>query len=569
VDAPPIQVLLIEDSATATLHVRELFAGLPNAPFALLSANNLSAGLELLNAGGMDVILLDLLLPESQGLDTVLRVRDQAPSVPIVVLTGVDDEVLAIKAVQAGAQDYLVKGQVDGNALRRSLLYAIERTRRHQAEAGLQAAQEEFRITEGQLQERIRRQNRELLATTEQLRHKNAELERHSRQVQEASRLKTQFLANMSHELRTPLNSIIGFAELMHDGRVGPVSTEHKEYLGDVLTSGRHLLDLINDALDLAKIEAGKMELRPEPVDLAKLAAEIRDMLRTLAAAKRITVDTRIDTGLDRVVLDPAKLKQVLYNYLANALKFTPEEGLVVIRAGPEDADTLRLEVEDSGIGIRAEDAGRLFVEFQQIDDSTAKKYPGSGLGLALTKRIVESQGGRVGVRSTPGQGSVFFAVLPRVVPAVPWQSTPALLVVEDDPEERAWLGDILTRAGYAVTTAATGADALVQCRLRAFDAITLDLLLPDMTGIELLRRIRSLTAQEKVPVIVLSGVAEKEVADGLRIHDFLVKPIDAGELLASVQRAGVPPNGIKGTEEERGEREERGNRNRSIAKGK
>src|SRR5205807_362320 len=200
-----------------------------------------------------------------------------------------------------------------------------------------------------------------------------------------------------------------------HGGKVGPVSDPHKEYLGDILTSSRHLLQLINDVLDLARVEAGRIEFHPEAVDLAKLVGEVRDGLRTLAATKRIQVKTQIDPGLTGVTADPAKLKQLLYNYLSNALKFTPEGGQVTLRAGPEAADTYRIEVEDTGIGIRPEDLGRLFVEFQQLDAGAAKKYQGTGLGLALTKRIVEAQGGQVGVRSAPGTGSIFFAVLPRV----------------------------------------------------------------------------------------------------------------------------------------------------------
>src|SRR5207237_1290138 len=252
-------------------------------------------------------------------------------------------------------------------------------------------------------------------ALEEELRRKNEELAEQYRRVQEANRLKSEFVANMSHDLRSPLNGIIGFAELMHGGKVGPVSDPHKEYLGDILTSSRHLLQLINDVLDLARVEAGRMEFHPEPVDLAKLVGEVRDGLRTLAAAKRIQVKTQIDPGLTGVTADPAKLKQLLYNYLSNALKFTPEGGQVTRRARPEAADTYRLEVEDTGIGIRPEDLGRLFVEFQQLDAGAAKKYQGTGLGLALTKRIVEAQGGQVGVRSAPGTGSIFFAVLPRV----------------------------------------------------------------------------------------------------------------------------------------------------------
>ena len=264
-------------------------------------------------------------------------------------------------------------------------------------------------ITERQKLEEIRRKSQE---HEEQARRN--ELEAQNKRMQEANRLKSEFVANMSHELRTPLNSIIGFAELMHHGKVGPVSPEHREYLGDILTSARHLLQLINDVLDLAKVESGKIELRPEPLDLAKVVGEVKDILRGLAAEKRMRVDLDIDPAVGVVVLDPAKLKQVLYNYLSNAIKFTPDNGRVVVRITPEAPDALRIEVEDNGIGVGAEDLHRLFIEFQQLDAGVAKRYAGTGLGLALTKRIVEAQGGSVGVRSTPGQGSTFFAVLPR-----------------------------------------------------------------------------------------------------------------------------------------------------------
>ncbi|HET8647170.1 MAG TPA: ATP-binding protein, partial [Vicinamibacteria bacterium] len=226
--------------------------------------------------------------------------------------------------------------------------------------------------------------------------------------LQEATRLKSEFLANMSHELRTPLNAIIGFAELMYDGKVGPLLPDQKEFLGDILTSSRHLLQLINDVLDLSKVEAGKMEFRPQRIDVARLVHEVRAILRSLSAARHITKEAHVDPALGEVVLDPGRLKQVLYNFLSNAIKFTPEGGRVHIRVVPEGAHHLRLEVEDTGIGIGDEQKERLFVEFQQLDGGTGKRYAGTGLGLALTRRIVEAQGGHVGVRSQPGKGSVF-----------------------------------------------------------------------------------------------------------------------------------------------------------------
>jgi PAS domain S-box-containing protein len=236
--------------------------------------------------------------------------------------------------------------------------------------------------------------------------------------MQEANRLKSEFLANMSHELRTPLNAIIGFTELMHKGKVGPVSPEHHEYLGDILTSSRHLLQLINDVLDLAKVESGKMEFRPEAADLTNILSEVRDVLRGLAVSKRVRIDTRVEPEVAAVFIDTARVKQILYNYLSNAIKFSSAEANVTVRIVAEGASHFRIEVEDAGVGISPDNIDKLFVEFQQLDASTAKRYQGTGLGLALTKRIVEAQGGRVGVKSALGQGSTFSAVLPRVMVA-------------------------------------------------------------------------------------------------------------------------------------------------------
>jgi signal transduction histidine kinase len=240
------------------------------------------------------------------------------------------------------------------------------------------------------------------------------DLDTEKRSAQEANRMKSEFLANMSHELRTPLNAIMGFTKLMVHGKVGPVSGQQQEFLSDILKSSDHLLQLINDVLDLAKVEAGKMEFHPEPIDLPQLVGEVRDILRAVAAGKQIRIETAIDSTCIDLELDPGKLKQVLYNYLSNALKFTPDNGRVYIRVRPEGLESFRVEVEDTGIGIRPEDVRNLFTEFRQLDSSASKKYQGTGLGLALTRRIVEAQGGRVGVDSLLGKGSTFLVVLPR-----------------------------------------------------------------------------------------------------------------------------------------------------------
>jgi protein-histidine pros-kinase len=250
----------------------------------------------------------------------------------------------------------------------------------------------------------------------EELRRNAAAEAEGRRRAEEQNRLKSEFLANMSHELRTPLNSIVGFAELIHDGKVGPINAEQREYLGDVLSAARHLAQLINDVLDLSKVEAGRLDFVSEPVDLVALVHEVCDAARLLAAARRLEID--VEPAARHVRGDAGRLRQVLWNYLSNALKFTADGGLVRVRVVLDGAERIRLEVEDDGIGIAAADQARLFRVFQQLDAGAGKRHAGTGLGLALTRRLVEAMGGRVGVDSAPGRGSRFFATLPREMPA-------------------------------------------------------------------------------------------------------------------------------------------------------
>jgi signal transduction histidine kinase len=239
------------------------------------------------------------------------------------------------------------------------------------------------------------------------------ERKRFEQSLQEANRMKSEFLANMSHELRTPLNGIIGFTEFLIDEKPGPLGPKQKEYLSDVLNSARHLLQLINDVLDLAKVEAGKMELHPEIFPVHKAVEEVAAVIKAIALKKHIAVGIEIGAGLDAVTLDQHKFKQVLYNLLSNAVKFSDEGGAVDICARRPDTRRLEVQVRDTGIGIKAEDINRLFTEFEQLDSGTARRFEGTGLGLALTKKIIEFQGGRISVESELGKGSVFTVVLP------------------------------------------------------------------------------------------------------------------------------------------------------------
>jgi len=247
-----------------------------------------------------------------------------------------------------------------------------------------------------------------------ELREKTDLLESQNAEILRATQLKSEFLANMSHELRTPLNSITGFSEVLIDGIPGPVNEEQRDYLGEILEGSRHLLHLINDVLDLSKVEAGKMIFRPEVVDLEQSIRETVQMMALMAEQKQIQIRSEIDPDGHFAFLDPARFKQVLFNYLSNALKFTLPKGSITVRVLAEADTWFKLEVQDTGIGIAPKDRPHLFQEFHQLDAGVSKQFQGAGLGLALTKRIVEAQGGRVGLESELGVGSTFFAILPR-----------------------------------------------------------------------------------------------------------------------------------------------------------
>ncbi|GAA0748172.1 PAS domain S-box protein [Ideonella azotifigens] len=380
-------------------------------------------------------------------------------------------------------------------------------------------------------------------------------LEAENRQIQEATRLKSQFLANMSHELRTPLNAVIGFAELMQSGFVKPDSPKHQEFLGHIANSGRNLLQLINDVLDLSKVESGKFEFFPEPLDLASILKEAQAVLHSATSRKDIVISMAIDAGLTDLRLDPARLKQVLYNYLSNAIKFSASGGHVVVRVMAEGAEHFRVEVEDSGIGISPADLPRLFTEFQQLDAGYSKQHQGTGLGLALTRRLVEAQGGQVGVRSTVGVGSVFHVVLNRVhgqdtqraeaaARRVQEREAGRVLVIEDDQRDQALLVDALSQAGFEVDAAADGPYALRRARETAYAALTLDLSLPGMRGLELLGDIRSRGASQASPVVGVTMPADLAMSATFAIANVLCKPIRGDEITSAMMRFRLPAPG-------------------------
>ena len=382
----------------------------------------------------------------------------------------------------------------------------------------------------------------------------NMEVMKANTDLLEANHHKTTFLANMSHELRTPLNAILGFSELLIDSTDDrfPTATRRR-FLEQIHSSGKHLLALINDILDLSKVEAGKMELRLQMVSVAAILGQVASTVEPLAAQKQIHVEFEAAQA-GEVVADEGKLKQMVLNLVSNAIKFTPEAGNVTITAA-QIGDRLEITIADDGIGISEEDIPRMFKEFQQVDSGVNRMQQGTGLGLALTRSFAILHGGDVRVESTPGKGSRFTIDIPvkgrstnvvRPVTHPPVGKTienasrPLILIVEDDAASAELLARQIERAGFRTEIARTGADALALAQVRKPVAITLDIMLPDMDGWEILKRLKSDEVTNRIPAIVVSVVDNPELGAALGALEYFVKPLESKELIRRLSRINL-----------------------------
>jgi signal transduction histidine kinase/CheY-like chemotaxis protein len=377
------------------------------------------------------------------------------------------------------------------------------------------------------------------------------EIQNKSRQLAEASQHKSQFLANMSHELRTPLNAIIGVTEMLRED--AEAANQDLEPLDRVLGAGRHLLALINDILDLSKIEAGRMELQLETFPLAPLIGDVVKTIEPLAAKNANQVAVNCDGAIGTLHGDQMRLRQALLNLMSNANKFT-ERGTITVdaRRGQENGrDYVTIAVADTGIGMTPEQMGKLFQEFSQADASTTRKYGGTGLGLAISKRFCQMMGGDITVKSVPGQGSAFTIQLPRIVQigeTVVTQTRaeatqrvgektqePLILVVDDDATARDLVQRHLERSGFAVVTAPDGREGLRLVRELRPTAVTLDIMMPDLDGWTALAAIKGDPTLATTPVILMSIVDQKKRGYALGAADYLVKPVDRVKLVETL----------------------------------
>ncbi len=372
-----------------------------------------------------------------------------------------------------------------------------------------------------------------------------AELELRNREVEHATQMKSQFLSRMSHDLRTPLNAILGFSSLLEGGTAGPLTEKQKRFVEHIHAGGEHLLQLVNDILDLSKIEAGRLDLRPENISLADAVDGAVSLIRPLAMAKKIRLETATEPGLE-VQADRVRLKQIFYNLLSNAVKFTRDEGAIVVTASRQ-AGVAQIAVEDNGIGIAPEHLEVIFDEFRQVGKSARGLMEGTGLGLTIARRLVEKHGGNIRVESTPGKGSRFTFTLPLARAAEPETPAPAprnrrarplILIVEDNPGARELLIRYLETEGYEIAVASSGGEAMAQALLLQPDAITLNVLMAAApSGWETLRQLKNTPGTAAIPVLVVSVVDQQKTGLALGAADYLVKPVSRNVLVHAVER--------------------------------
>jgi signal transduction histidine kinase len=541
----PLRLLLVEDSPDdAELLLRELRRfGFSVSHTRVEEAAPMQ---EQLETQTWDVVLSDYSLPHFDATRALQVVRASGVDVPILIVSGTLGEEAAVAAMQAGAQDFILKSKLVrlGPAIDRALRDAGERRARRFAE-------QRFREREAQVREELEHRVKERTAELAQI---NEELLAARDAAEQASRTKSRFLANMSHELRTPLNAIIGLSELLEQEIPGPLQSKQKEYVENVASSGRHLLSLVNDILDLSKVEAGYLRLNRVWIHPEIVFESLSGSVRQLAQKRGLKLEIVQDPLLPRFLVDPLRMKQVLFNLLSNAIKFTSVGGTVWLKARRGDGSVL-IDVQDTGIGIAQGDVPKLFREFEQIETQQGPKPEGTGLGLALCKMLVEAHGGEISVSSTLGEGSTFTVRIPIVdataVTAASYtlpvrkevahvrRGGASVLLVEDNANNMMLARDLLEHGGHETLAARDVREALVHLAEVTPDIALVDIQIAGGGGQAVLEAMRNVPRLATIPVIAVTAQAmdgDRERIVEAGFDGYISKPIDTRTFVSTVE---------------------------------
>jgi signal transduction histidine kinase len=503
--------------------------------FDVVTAPNATQARRQLDGRRPALIFLDVQMPEESGLSLLPQMLRDFPESVVVMMTAYGSEQVAAEALRGGADDYIAK-PIDLHRLRELLERNLEKQR--------------LRAERQSLVARLKDSNRYLMRQHAALRRADEEILQVNRQLEQSSRYKSEFLANMSHELRTPLNAIMGFSEILLDATMNLTAGERTEFLRNIHSSGQHLLGLINDILDLAKIEAGKMDLHTEEMRVTEALQEVTAILDPMARQQGLQLRTVGVAGAGAIKADRSKFKQVLYNLLSNAVKFTPAPGTITVSL-TDSPEQLTVSVEDTGIGMKPEDLPKLFREFEQIDGSYTRRYQGTGLGLALCRRFVEMHGGRIWAESEFGKGSIFTFTIPReprpanaapveeAAPTPESMELPLALVIEDDPASSQRMTAEIQGVGFRVAHASDGEQAVRKAMEILPDLVVMETVLPVKDGWQVLQELRARAATADVPVLVCSVTRNQPLMEQFSVAGYVAKPWATKTMQDELRRIG------------------------------